>query len=478
VRVSRREVGLLAAKAVGAALLCAGAVTLAVPTEAAAPCPRPAYQTLRYDEDYTFLRDPTCRTDLWDPIKYLPLGDAGNVYLSFGGDVRERYEYFHNAQWGQGPQDPNGFWTQRYMTHVDLHLWTWARFFGQLKSNLESGRTGGPRPTDRDELDVHQGFVDLSLPPDPQYGLTLRTGRQELAYGSQRIISVREGPNVRQSFDAIRGILRYGPWRADAFVSKPVETNEGVFDDKTDQKRRLWGVYAVGPLVAPVLDVDAYYLGFSRQDAKFDTGLIAHELRHSLGTRLWGRADGWDYNLEALYQFGTFGRGEIQAWTAASDIGYTAHALPLEPRLGLKADIISGNRDPDGRTLGTFNALFPRGAYFGEIALIGPANLIDVHPALDLRLTRDLILTGTWDIFWRESRRDGIYNSALALLRSGQKSRDRFIGHQAEVQLEWRIDRHLSLTVNYAHFFAGPFLKDTGPAHDVDYATAWVAYRL
>jgi len=140
-----------------------------------------------------------------------------------------------------------------------------------------------------------------------------------------------------------------------------VETNTGIFDDKTDQKRRLWGVYAVGPLLGPALRVDAYYLRFSRQDAKFDTGIIAHERRHSLGTRLWGRADAWDYNFEALYQFGTFGPSEIKAWTVASDVGYTARALLLAPRLGLKADIISGNRDPDDRTLGTFNALFPKG---------------------------------------------------------------------------------------------------------------------
>jgi len=80
-------------------------------------------------------------------------------------------------------------------------------------------------------------------------------------------------------------------------------------------------------------------------------------------------------------------------------------------------------------------------------------------------------------MFWRESRRDGIYHSALTLLRSGQKSESRLIGHQAEVQMEWWIARHLSLTVNYTHFFSGSFLKDTGPAHDVDYATAWVAYR-
>jgi len=92
--------------------------------------------------------------------------------------------------------------------------------------------------------------------------------------------------------------------------------------------------------------------------------------------------------------------------------------------------------------------------------------------------------TDVWDrikympLNWRESRDDGIYNSALVLLRSARASQARFIGHQAEVQLEWRIDRHLSLTVNYAHFFAGPFLKDTGPAHDVDYASGWVTYRL
>jgi len=39
-------------------------------------------------------------------------------------------------------------------------------------------------------------------------------------------------------------------------------------------------------------------------------------------------------------------------------------------------------------------------------------------------------------------------------------------------------DRHLSLTVNYAHFFSRSFLKDTGPAHDVDYSTTWLTYKF
>jgi hypothetical protein len=95
---------------------------------------------------------------LWDIIKYIPSNDKGDWYLSTGGEVRERYEYFHNSLWGQGPQDSNGYLLQRYMLHADLHLGPYGRLFGQLKSGLENGRTGGPRPADEDKLDVNQSL--------------------------------------------------------------------------------------------------------------------------------------------------------------------------------------------------------------------------------------------------------------------------------------------------------------------------------
>jgi hypothetical protein len=34
----------------------------------------PAYKPLRYEEDYSYLKDPSRRTDFWDAIKYIPLG--------------------------------------------------------------------------------------------------------------------------------------------------------------------------------------------------------------------------------------------------------------------------------------------------------------------------------------------------------------------------------------------------------------------
>jgi hypothetical protein len=52
-----------------------------------------AYSLLRFEEDRSFLEDPTERKDWLDPIKYIPLGDkSGSSYLSIGCEVRGVYE--------------------------------------------------------------------------------------------------------------------------------------------------------------------------------------------------------------------------------------------------------------------------------------------------------------------------------------------------------------------------------------------------
>jgi hypothetical protein len=355
--------------------------------------PSDAYRQLRYDEDYSFLRDPAnARADL-EPLKFIPLSPIGNAWLTLGGEVRARYEYIHNSLWGQGPQDRDGFFLLRTMVHADWHCSEWVRVFAQLKSGLESGREGGPRPTDRDDLDLNQAFVDLRSVLTSG-SATLRFGRQELVFGSSRIISAREGPNVRLSFDGVHGIIQSADRRIDVFAVEPAETNPGVFDDRTDSRQKLWGVYAVMPWPSvPDGHLDLYYLGLRRADAHFDQG-TAREKRESLGARIWGHRSGWDYNFEFVYQFGRFGDAPISAWTAASDTGFTFSRFRFEPRLGLKADIASGDRDPRDSRLETFNALFPRGGYFNDSAIIGPANFIDLHPSVELK---PVIATSTGD---------------------------------------------------------------------------------
>src|SRR6266576_2997156 len=144
----------------------------------------PQFKLSRQDEDWSVLRDPALRTDAFDTVKFIPLNRDGSSWLTLGGEVRQRYEYFDNFNWGKGPQDDNGYLLQRYMIHADAHIGGNFRVFTQFKSGLEDGRNGGPRPTDRDDVDLNQAFFDVRVPLAEADSLIFRAGRQELAYGS------------------------------------------------------------------------------------------------------------------------------------------------------------------------------------------------------------------------------------------------------------------------------------------------------
>src|SRR5947209_205495 len=90
------------------------------------------YSIERWDEDYSNLKDPANRTDLFDPFKYIPLGDKQDWYLSLGGQARYRFDYFNNTSFGKGIQDEDGFHLVQILAHMDAHFGPNLRFFLQL----------------------------------------------------------------------------------------------------------------------------------------------------------------------------------------------------------------------------------------------------------------------------------------------------------------------------------------------------------
>jgi hypothetical protein len=447
------------------------------PAQEGQPSPVPAIRNIRWEEDYSYLQsDSGSVRGFFDPVKFIPLRKDGQYYLSVGGEVRYQYEYVRNAYWGEGTQDRDGYLLQRYMLHTDWHLGRHLRIFGQLKSGVASGKAA-PEPPDEDHLDVHQAFADL-LFSRGGVQTTLRLGRQELAYGSSRLVSVREGPNVRQSFDAGKLVLKARTWQADAFLSRPVETNPGTFDDGGDPNVLFWGLYTTKALPALLKgNADVYYFGLEDEKARFAQGM-ARELRHAAGLRLWSTQTRLGYNLEGVYQLGRFGPGRIRAWTAAAELTYALATLPGEPVLGLKTEVVSGDRNPEHPDLQTFNPLFPKGAYFGQVALIGPANLVDLHPSLTVKPIPSLDLVADWDFFWRESTGDALYGVPYDLLRESNGSRAAYIGDQLSVEADWQANRHLQLEAFWTLFRAGPFLRQTGPGKNLTYLSTRVTFKF
>lgn len=423
------------------------------------------FKALRSDENYAPLANDT--SDNWyKHFKFAPLSGNKANYLSFGGEIRYQYFHFTNQDWGAAPEDKDGFVLTRYLAHTDLHLGRHFRTFVQLQSSMASGQVGTPSPVDQNILDLHQAFADLSTSVKNTESLTFRLGRQELMYGSQRLVSVRDAPNNRQAFDAARLIYTSPKLRFDAFYSYYVPAKPNIFDDGFNKGSQFWGAYAVFNKVPLLQNIDLYYLGIYKKIAVFDAGM-GTERRHSVGTRIWGVTPDWQYDIEALYQFGDFAGGAISAWTASANVSYTLGKTVYKPQLGIKTEVISGDRHTNDGRLNTFNPLFPRGGYFGLAALIGPSNLTDIHPYFQMNLTKKLVFSVDYDLFWRMSRNDGIYAVSGKMIYPGKAGTSAKIGRQLGAAFEFSPNKHFYLRQEFTWFNAGEYLKHAGPGKDI-----------
>lgn len=437
------------------------------------------YKLLREDEDWSFLRDTSLREDFWDPIKYIPIRNEDAWFMTMGGEAREIWEQIGNDNWGQAPF-MNGYLNERYMVYFDVHYGQHVRTFVELKSGLNSFRIGGPRPIDEKKLDFQAAFLELSTTVQVST-VKLLVGRQELEYGSGRLIDVREGPNVRLSFTGFRLQVVTHSWRIDALAVRPDEDKPGFFDNSPNHAISFWGVYATRSLPRNTV-LDTYYLGLDRAQATLQRG-TAQEVRHSLGARfsrpIATERPGWDFDYDVLGQFGTFGSANIRAWTVASETGYRFPTLPLKPRFSAKADISSGD-DPRTNTLGTFNPLFPKGNYFGVLATAGPGpiNFIDVHPHVETALPHSVTASFDWIFQWRESLLDGVYSVPGFLIIPAGKSNARFVGHRPGTEWRWQANRHLWFQADYGIFYAGKFVKQSQPGRNLNYWALWAGYKF
>lgn len=415
----------------------------------------PTLTSERYDEDWSALADPAARGAHWTgQYKYVPLGD--DAHLITGAELRSRFEDNRNPFSGDGT---NAYLWLRAMPYADLHAGV-LRAFVEPIAAYAVGVRGGPGPTDATRVDLLQGFIDLALHPAARTTLIVRGGRQQIALGTERLVGTRYGPNVPLAYDGFRAIVHEGSWRATGFWVRPVESRAGTFDDRSSPTRSLWGLYSDGP-VASGIGLDLYYIGFHNDLARYARGR-GREQRHTVGARFHGSRHDWTWNLEAVSQFGDFAGTPIRAWSTAAEIGHAWPRAPLAPALTLRSNLISGDGGAGSRHFGSFNALFPKGKYFGELSPVGPRNLVNVHAIASVRPARGLTASVALLAYWRMRATDGIYDIPGNLVGLPPAAAGHFIGKQAELALQWRATSELTLAGSLSAMEPGGALIGTG----------------
>ncbi|MGO1070987.1 alginate export family protein [Lysobacter sp. CA199] len=430
----------------------------------------PPFKLLGYEEDYRYLAD-TDRVG-WARLKYIPAGEHG--WLSLGGESRTLYDYRDHPGFGRFAGDSDGYWQQRLRVWGDYRVNPNLRVFGELASSFVSDLQTRPvQSVDRNTLELAQGFAEISSgelsssQPTPTW--RLRVGRQQIAYGWQRLLDPRDPANSRMPFDAARLLYTQSRWSGGLLWGHAVETRIGGFDDRTNDAQRLWGAHVEVPLLASapkVAKLEALYLDTEQKNRRYSNGVIGEDRRHTLSARLSGADKGWDYDLELIGQRGSFGEQQVRAWQGTLFAGYTFDQSAWKPRLGFRLEASSGDRDANDGEVNTFNGLFSRASVFDGSMIT--SNVRYFGPDLVLKPTPKLWLNVYVLALQRQSLDDGIYAAGWRVIQPGSANRERDIGVRKVIWLKYRFNDFVTLDVYANHTSAGPFLRQ-GATRGQDY---------
>ncbi len=431
---------------------------------------KPTYLDLRYNEDFSYLDGPkgSYASDLFDPVKQMHLKDDWT--LSLGGEFRFRLESETNKAFGSIRHGSDTFQLYRFFTHADFRYQDNFRLFIQGVSVFDENRNLAPRGIDENKWDLHQFFFDVK-PWGKKVPLTVRVGRQELSYGSERIISAFDWGNVRRRFDGVKILTHSKSWDIDLWYAKPVLVQRKQ-RDRYNEDFDFWGVYATNKTMEHH-GLDLYF--FAVDDIGSTMNPNGHRGDRSiftLGSRFWGKTAGWDYEAELAGQWGRWAGDTVQAWSLALDGGYTFKKHAGKPRIGVGFDWASGDEDPLDGKVGTFTQLFPLGhKYFGFMDLIGRQNINAFNVNLSAwPVSKKVKARAALHTFWLNEQKDSLYNAGGAagrrdpLGRSGKK-----IGQELDLTVMVKVDHHAKLLFGYSHFWDSTFITQSGVSEDVDF---------
>jgi hypothetical protein len=159
-------------------------------------------------------------------------------------------------------------------------------------------------------------------------------------------------------------------------------------------------------------------------------------------------------------------------------LGYTLPVPGLAARVYAEFDYASGDGKPGG-SVGTFNQLQPSAhSFLGYMDFIGRQNIVSSLAGVTVSPIRNLTLSLQQYFFWRASEHDAIYNKSAAVFRPGTGTTARYVGAEMDLLATYDVTRHLQLYAGYSHFWAGEFIRKTGPSRDSDFLYGAIQYTF
>ena len=417
----------------------------------------------------------------------------------FGGQFRARLEvkdYIDTpGQAGQvGFRRVNGDANNTYLLlRQKVHAGYNDTWFNAFLEGEESSSTGDKRNPnlESDQFDLHQGYVTLG--DAKEFPVTVKAGRQELTYGDERLVGAFDWNNIGRTFDALKlhSVAGANTWM-DAFVGHVVIPKDNNFDFPNDYDT-ISGLYGSTRELVPWQETQVYFLArnVAHNSPNLETGALVPPPSprdiYNPGVRVKsipGKLAGFDYGIEADYQFGDYAATTGSAPNAISGLrlkqdayllhlegGYTSPAS-YSPRVGLEFNYASGDENPNDGTHGTFDTLYPTThAMVGIMDLYSLQNIEDLRLNFSMKPTKHFVVFTSYRGVWLATPADSFYLANQAPRTGGtpgagngftlNPSYGRYVGMEGDLVLTYNFTSYAQVQAGYSHFVAGDYVKES-----------------
>ena len=412
-----------------------------------------AYAPVFYNNNFAYLNNPLY--DDWypgDALKQMPLGHCWTVDI--GGQYRARYHAERNHRGFGLTGVDDDFLLHRTRLFANGKYSAWFRVYAEFIDAESNYEDNPPRAIEVNRADMQNLFADALIWQGCSGDLWFRVGRQELIYGSERLISPLDWANTRRTFEGFNFLWKGDDLNVDFFATRPVLVDPYRFDS-ADEEQQFLGMFATYKAV-PNNTFDAYAIQYNNDRLANDF------LYRTLGGR-WLSSDpsGWLWELEGSVQFGRKTDGsDHSAGFVTTGIGHKWDDRYWKPQLWCYYDWASGS-DDRGAAEG-FHHLFPLGhKYFGFMDLFARSNIESANVQLTLQLREKLKLLVWYHYLFLENRNDTPYNLNMTPFNPAFAPASADLGHEIDVLATVALNARMDMVFGYSHFFAGDYYELT-----------------
>jgi hypothetical protein len=395
------------------------------------------------------------------------------TWLRVRGEFRERMEGFDGAGFNAAREDL--YYLSRFRFNATVTASRLLSFQAQAQDARVARKTVGPTGSPfHAPFDLRMAFADVGTARSP---VAVRLGRQELAFGEQRLVGHVSWLNAARTFDGAKVTLRTPAFSVDAFGTSVVHIMDAAFD-KSGAGNRFAGAYATTTKAIPKASVEPYLFWRRDVNLRTETATFGALEQTTIGARVAGRLPaGLDYGIEMAMQRGSLGSDDVEAWAGHWQM---RESFPGSGTVRLTGEYnyASGDKDPTDGVRGTFDQLYPTPHdKYGLADQIGWKNIHHVRAGLDLTPLKGLPITTNYHSWWLAETRDGIYTAGSApLARVIAGAADRHVGQEIDLQVARALTPQIQLAAGYAHIFTGAFLKQATPGASYSHPYVMVTY--